>query len=655
MSAALAHRGPDAEGMWKSGRGVLGHRRLSIIDLSAEANQPLLNEDRTIGAAVNGEIYNFVDLRNDLVRKGHTFRSSSDSEVVLHLYEEYGVDGVAKLSGMFAFALWDSRSERLVLARDRAGKKPLFYRRTPDGGLAFASELHALVRGFPDLPVRPNYAAIDEYLTLQYVPSPLTAYEGIFKLPAAHLAVFDAGAGREPVVRRYWTKPGTFPRGDETHPPRLAGDGGREALGELERAGSEEALAGELRDLLASAVRRRLVADVPVGAFLSGGIDSSAVVALMATQSTRPIQTFSIGFPDASDSELPWARRVAARYGTVHHEAIVGPDVAGILERLVLHHGEPFADSSAVATYCLSQMTRESVTVALSGDGSDETFAGYTRYVTAQLAHLHDALPRWGRPLYRSGLAAVVRAAAPHVTGFIDHLAEGEAVRYPYIMCQFTREEKRALLQPHALEARNGLRSSTEDPTVERFRRVLSESGRSSRLGRLIDLDWHTYLVDDINTKIDIASMAHSLEVRCPFLDTDVVEFAARIPRRMLMRLRGKHLLRRAVRDLVPASILRRHKRGFALPLRRWMKRDLAVLVRDVLLDRTARERGLFRHEEVERLVGALDRDRRAPDRVWTLLVLELWFREFIDQPPRACSGAETGGLVFAPPPPGSP
>jgi asparagine synthase (glutamine-hydrolysing) len=620
MNAALAHRGPDAEGLWTSGRAALGHRRLSIIDLSPEANQPLLNEDGTVGAVVNGEIYNFAELREDLVRRGHTFRSNSDSEVVLHLYEEYGAEGVAKLSGMFAFAIWDSRTQRLVMARDRAGKKPLYYRRMPDGGLAFASELNALVRGFRELPVEPDYAAIDEYLTLQYVPSPRTAYRGIHKLQAAHVAVFEPG--RDLAIRRYWSTP--------TGP---------------EWTGSEEDLSRELRDLLARAVRRRLVADVPVGAFLSGGIDSSAVVALMATQSTRPIRTFSIGFPDASDSELPWARKIADRYGTIHHEAVVGPAIADILERLVLHHGEPFADSSAVATYCLAQLTREKVTVALSGDGSDEAFAGYTRYVTAQLGHVHDALPRAWRPMYRAGVGAVVRAVAPHVSGFVDHFEDGEAIRYPYIMCQFTSEEKRALSA--------GGPGLAGDATVERFERVLAESGRKSRLGRLIDLDWHTYLVDDINTKVDIASMAHALEVRAPFLDTDVVEFAARLPRRMLMRFRGKHLLRHAMKDLIPPAILRRRKRGFGLPLRRWMKGDLAAMIRDVLLDRRARERGLFRPQEVARLVAGLDRDRNAPDRVWTLLVLELWFREFVDRAPSESLHTDTGGVAYAPVPGG--
>jgi asparagine synthase (glutamine-hydrolysing) len=612
MNAALAHRGPDAEGLWARGRGVLGHRRLSIIDLSVEANQPMLNEDGTIGAVVNGEIYNFEPLREELVRRGHTFRSVGDCEVVVHLYEEYGPDCVAKLDGMFVLALWDSRAERLLLARDRSGKKPLFYRPTPDRGLVFASELHAILAAFPELRPEPDPAALDEFLTLQYVPSPRTAYRGVFKFPAAHLGVVD-GRG-ELSLRRYWTKAQT---------PELRG--------------SEEELARELRSLLEGAVRRRLVADVPVGAFLSGGIDSSTVVALMASQSTRPIETFSIGFPDTADSELPWARLVAQRYRTAHHEEVVGPDVARILEETVRHHAEPFADSSAVATYCLARVTRRHVTVALSGDGSDETFGGYIRYATAQLGHVHDALPQSARPFYRWALEAAMARAAPHVRGYARHLGEGEAARYPYIMCQFSPEEKRALYGP-------AMRAAMSDSIERRFEGILGRSPRSSRLGRLMELDWNTYLTDDINAKVDIAAMSHALEVRCPFLDTAVVEFAGRLPRHMLMRLRGKHLLRRAVRDLVPAPILRRTKRGFGLPLRRWMKQDLAELVRDVLLDRTARDRGLFVPAEVERLVDAVDRDRSAPDRLWTLLVLEVWFRQFVDAQPAAPATLRAAG-----------
>jgi asparagine synthase (glutamine-hydrolysing) len=605
MNAALRHRGPDAEGLWRSGRAVLGHRRLSIIDLSPEAGQPMLNEDGSIGVVANGEIYNFAELRADLIRRGHLFRSHGDCEVIVHLYEEHGPDFVSRLDGMFAIGLWDSRAERLVLARDRAGKKPIFYRPAPGGGIAFASELHALVglsRAGLAEPLEPDLGALDEYLTLQYVPSPRTAYRGVFKLEAAHIAVVDKGCA--PAARRYWTKP--------------AGP---------EWRGREEDAARELRALLERAVHKRLVADVPVGAFLSGGIDSSAVVALMAAQAGRKIKTFSVGFPDASDSELPWARLVAKRYETDHHEEVVGADVARVLHETVRHHGEPFADSSSVATYCLSRVTREHVTVALSGDGSDETFAGYARYTTAQLGHVYDALPAALRPLYRQALALGMHAAAPHVAGYADHLGDGEAVRYPYIMCQFTPEEKAALYGP-------ALREAMSDATARRFERVLAASPRRSRLGRLIDLDWSTYLPDDINAKVDVASMAHGLEVRCPFLDTDVVEFASRLPRWMLLRARGKHVLRRAIADIVPREILARRKRGFGLPLRRWMKQDLAGTVRDMLLDGKARARGLFRADAVEALVRALDVDRRAPDRLWTLLVLEIWFREFVDRTP---------------------
>jgi asparagine synthase (glutamine-hydrolysing) len=600
MNRALQHRGPDHDGVWVRGPAALGHRRLSIIDLSPAADQPLLNEQETVGVVANGEIYNFVELREDLVRRGHTFRSHGDCEVIVHLYEELGLEGLAKLDGMFAFALWDDAARRLVLGRDRSGKKPLFYTMLPGGGgLAFASEVHALVAGFPSLSRSPDLAAIDEYLTLQYVPGPKTAFRGVYKLPAAHFAVLDPG--KDLRVERYWTK---------SEGPELRG--------------SEEDLARELRDVLARAVRRRLVADVPVGAFLSGGIDSSTIVALMATQSSHRVETFSIGFPDSSDSELPWARLVAERYGTRHHEAVVGPDVERILTETVAHHGEPFADSSAVAMYCLAEMTRKSVTVALSGDGSDESFAGYARYSTAQIGHLYDALPAPLQPIVQAGLGAAFHGFAPHIEGYARHLGGGEATRYPYIMCQFTPEEKERLYAAP-------MRDVVSDATARRFDRVLAASRRPTRLGRLIELDWQTYLTDDINAKVDIAAMAHALEVRCPFLDTEVVEFAARLPRRMLMRFRGKRLLRQAVNDLVPGPILRRTKRGFGLPLRRWMKRDLAGVVRDVLLDRTARARGLFQANEVERWIGALDRERSAPDRVWTLLVLELWFRRFID------------------------
>jgi asparagine synthase (glutamine-hydrolysing) len=599
IADAIAHRGPDAAGFWASGPCVLGHRRLSIIDLSAEGNQPLFNEDRTVGVVVNGEIYNFQELRAELLSLGHHFRSQSDSEVIVHLYEQYGDDCVRRLDGMFAFLLYDARAEKMLVARDRSGKKPLFYRALSHG-VAFSSEVGALARGFPDQKAAVDLGAVDEFLTLQYVPSPRTAYVRTYKLPAAHQAVFVPG-GELPRPVRYWSKP----------------------KGELLKESADE-LADRLRQLLTEAVRRRLVSDVPLGAFLSGGIDSSTVVALMATQSSRPVKTFSIGFPHADDSEVRFARLVAERYKTDHHEEVVSPRMTEVVEETVRHHGEPFADSSAVAMYYLSQMTKKHVTVALSGDASDENFAGYKRYNTARLGHLYDFLPTPMRPALRGALAAVGRTFVPFIGDYAARLSDGEATRYARLVGQFSPDEKRHLYAAP-------LRDAATDATIRRFERVLSESGASSPAARLCDLDWHTYMIDDINVKVDIAAMSHAVEVRCPFLDTAVVEFAARLPDRMLMRFRGKWLLRRAVRSLVPRPILHRTKRGFALPLERWMRHDLKEMTRDILLDRRARQRGLFEPKYVDDLVGKLDGPQGPADRVWTLLVLELWFRQFID------------------------
>ncbi|MBI5920565.1 MAG: asparagine synthase (glutamine-hydrolyzing) [Betaproteobacteria bacterium] len=601
MNDAIRHRGPDADGVWQHGPCALGHRRLSIIDLSAEANQPMCNEDGGIALVVNGEIYNFEELRKELLARGHRFRSKSDSEVILHLYEEHGLDCVRRLSGMFAFALFDTHENRLLLARDRSGKKPLFYRRLKHG-IAFASEAHALLTGFPEEVPEVDYGAIDEFLTLQYVPSPRSAYLGNAKLPAAHYAVFTPGSGAR--VERYWSKPeaGTL--------SRSAGD-----------------LTQELLSLLESAVKRRLVSDVPLGAFLSGGVDSSLIVALMATQSTARVKSFSIGFPHADDSELLFARQVAQRYNTDHHEMVVDPSMTDVIGPIVKHHGEPFADSSAIAMYYLAQMTKEHVTVALSGDAADEVFAGYKRYRTARLGHIYDALPPFVRSLYRGALVGALHFPAPSASRYALAFPGGEATRYPSLVGHFTPAEKAKFYLPPMLAARSRA-------TIERFERVLGESKSNSAIGRLADLDFQTYLTDDINVKVDIASMAHALEVRCPYLDTEVVEFAARLPADMLMRVRGKFLLRHAAAGLVPEPILRRRKRGFALPLKRWLCHDLRQMTHDLLLDRTARERGMFKPAYVSKLVGSLLHGSAQVDRVWTMLMLELWFREFIDKPP---------------------
>jgi len=597
IAAALVHRGPDASGFWRSGPCALGHRRLSIIDLSEDANQPMLNETGDVAIVVNGEIYNFVALRDELTERGHRFRSKSDSEVALHLYEELGEDFAARLDGMFAILIYDAKKRRVIAARDRSGKKPLYYRDLPHG-VAFASEVGALVTAFPDHAPEIDLGAIDAYLTLQYVPSPNTAYEDAKKIPAAHVAIFDPGSA--PRLVRYWSKP----RG-------------------ARRASSRD-LEEELVSLLRAAVKKRLVSDVPLGAFLSGGLDSATIVALMSEAQAR-VKTFSIGFPDAGDSELPYARLVAKKFGTEHHEEIVTPEMTSVLATIVRHHGEPFADSSAIATHYLAEMTRKHVTVALSGDASDELFAGYKRYANVRLGHLHDALAPPLRSVLRGALGAIARAVKPSLAEFGSTLAFDEGARYARLVGQFTPEEKsRLYAEP--------MRRAMSDEVEREFDRILAASGAPSAIGRICDLDFQTYLEGDINAKVDIASMTHSLEVRCPFLDKDVIELAARLPARMVMRARGKWILRHATRDLLPARTRLRVKRGFALPLERWMRRDLHDVTRDVLLSKRARERGLFDAREVERLVDGIDRGTSNPDRVWTLLVLELWFRELVDR-----------------------
>jgi asparagine synthase (glutamine-hydrolysing) len=599
ITTALHHRGPDASGLWAHGPCALGHRRLSIIDLSPEANQPMINETGDVAIVVNGEIYNFVELRSELEARGHRFRSKSDSETALHLYEEHGEDFAAKLDGMFALIIYDARRRRLVVARDRSGKKPLYYR-VLGHGLAFASEVGALVRAFPGARPRADLRAVDTYLTLQYVPAPRTAYADIFKIEAAHVATFTPST-EPPRTRRYWSKP--------------SGDVG----------GSEEEIEEELLRLLRVAVKKRLVSDVPLGAFLSGGLDSSLVVALMAEASSRPVKTFSIGFPDAGDSELGYARLVAKRFETVHYEATVTPEMTSALVETVRHHGQPFADSSAIATYYLAKMTREHVTVALSGDGSDECFAGYKRYTLARVGHFHDALPPAGRIAMRAALGAVARVVKPSLARFGQTLSQDEGERYRRLVGQLDEQDKRALyLEPMTA-------ASQRDVS---FDALLAHSRASSALGRICDLDFETYLEGDINAKVDIASMTHSLEVRCPFLDTAVVELAARLPSRMLARVRGKYVLRRAARKLLPAKTRWRVKRGFALPLERWMRRDLRDMTRDVLEGRRCRERGLFEPRAISALIERMEAGHASPDHVWTLLVLELWFREFIDSSP---------------------
>ncbi len=600
MCDAMVHRGPDDHGYRNDGPCALGHRRLSIIDLRPEGAQPMTNEDDTIAVIVNGEIYNFQELRSELERKGHAFKSRSDSEVCLHLYEEEGVDFLDRLRGMFALALWDGPRKRLVLARDRFGKKPLFYHAGSEG-LVFASELAALAAS-GHFERRANLDAIDAYLCLQYVPSPWTAYEGVYKLPAGSRLVCENGVVGEP--ERYFDL-----RFDQT------------------RGGSFAELTEQLHAEIEDAVRVRMVSDVPLGAFLSGGLDSSLIVAMMARHSSGPVKTFSVGFTSKDFSELPYAKMVADRYGTDHHELVVQPDMASVIPEFVRHYGEPFGDTSALPTWYLCQYTRTGVTVALSGDGGDEAFSGYRRYSHSQTARMLRNLPGPVPSILAKAIGSIPIAAAQQVRDYGRRLMEPEHVRFLGLAAHIPYEDRMAL---YTEEMR---RAYADDRVAKRFGELYDAATTDDPINRLLELDIKTYLTDDILTKVDIASMAHSLEVRCPLVDQNLMVFAASLRGSTKMRgLKTKLILREVAKPLLPPEILSRRKQGFGLPVDRWMREDLAPLSREVLLDQTARERGILEPSAVETLLKQHQRGEPRGDQIWALMILELWYREFIDQ-----------------------
>jgi asparagine synthase (glutamine-hydrolysing) len=600
MCAAQEHRGPDSRGLHVDGPVGLGIQRLRVIDVET-GDQPLYNEDRTVAVVLNGEIYNYAELRRDLRRRGHRLATKGDTEVIAHLYEEHGVDCVHHLRGMFCFALWDERRRRLLVARDRVGKKPLFYAHR-DGVLSFASELTALMAD-PDVPREVDPAALDAYLALGYVPAPLSAFAAVRKLPPAHRLVFEDGRLE---IDRYW-------RLDFAAKRRFAGE-----------AEMHEAIREELR----ASVRRRLVADVPVGAFLSGGIDSSAVVAAMAEASPTPVKTFSIGFRDEAFDELPRARLVAERFATDHHELVVEPDAVELLPKMVRHYGEPFGDHSALPCIYLAEMARAEVTVALNGDGGDECFAGYQRYSSNLLAARAEALPA---PLRRR-LAAAGRRAEPPRTGgtpwqrglrFATRVDGDREGRYLAQVSVFDRAARRALYGP-------ALARETLDLDAERaLTDPWHDATGTDLVDQLLEVDTSVYLPGDLLAKIDVATMAHSLEARSPLLDQEFMELAASLPADQKARGgRRKIALRGALRGWVPDEILDGRKQGFELPVTNWLRGELQPYAREVLLDPAAAGRGWLEPAAVERLLdqhrdGAADHGKR----IWTLLNLELWAR----------------------------
>jgi asparagine synthase (glutamine-hydrolysing) len=610
MCAQIEHRGPDSRGVHADERAAIGIQRLRVIDL-ATGDQPIFNEDRTVAVVLNGEIYNFRELRQELEARGHRFATRADTEVIVHLYEERGVDCLDALNGMFGLAIWDSRRGRLVLARDRLGKKPLYYS-LHDGNLSFASELAALMAD-PEVPRAVDHQALDAYLAYRWVPGPLTAFSAVRKLQPGHRLVYEGGRA---TVERWWRL--------EYTPKRAVTD--------------ERELAEEIRERIVEATRRRMISDVPLGAFLSGGIDSSAVVAAMAQTSSTPVRTFSIGFSHDDYNELPRARLIAERFGTEHHEFVVEPDAVSIVPKIVRHHGEPFADASAIPSFYLAEMTRRHVTVALNGDGGDESFGGYTRYVSNVGLGRADRLPaglrrilaRAGAVVPASGRIDSARSRARRMSRM---LAMEPVDRYTAYMTSLNGLDRSRLYTP---EYRALVGDSAVDGVIGAPWR---ESSADDPLDRLLDVDVATYLPDDLLTKIDIASMAYSLEARSPLLDYEFMQFAASLPASYKVRGREKKVgLRAALRDWLPDEILDGRKMGFRAPLAEWFRGDLREMAHDILLDDTTRARGWFDTDYVADLLGRHVRgEADNAQGIWTLLNFELWHRQLVDAP----AGAE--------------
>jgi asparagine synthase (glutamine-hydrolysing) len=602
MASAIAHRGPDGEGFFLRHRAGLAHRRLAIIDLST-GDQPMCNEDGSLWIVFNGEIYNHLDLRRDLEAKGHRFATASDTEAILHAFEEYGPECVSRLRGMFAFAIWDERGQSLFAARDRLGKKPFYYCQH-QGHFLFASEPASLL-AFPGVSREPDLTAIGLYLSLQYVPDPLCAFAALKKLPPAHHLTWKDGRLD---IARYWSL---------AFEPKFTAD--------------EDELAEELRLRLTEATRIRLMSDVPLGAHLSGGIDSSIVVALMAGLMDEPVKTFSIGFQEAAFSELHKARAVASRFGTDHSEFLVEyGHVPGILERIIAHVGEPFADPSALPSWFLARETRTKVTVALNGDGGDELFAGYQRYWLDPAVAPYAALPRFvTQDLVPALLAAVPEPKdkpieANWVAG-LKRLAQVAAISPKASILRwgsyFTPEAAARLWRPE-------IRPRADAEGL--LSRLFDQADAANFLDRTLAVDQGAYLPGDLLVKADRMAMAHGLEGRSPLLDHELAQWAARLPIRLKMRGRtGKHLLRKAFAHLLPPEVTAQGKQGFGIPVGKWMREGLSGWSRELLLGGMGAAR-LFKREEMARLLdehakGKVDHGKR----IWALACLELWLRQF--------------------------
>lgn len=606
MGYVLNHRGPDNLGIWSKGNVGLGHTRLSIIDLRPLGNQPMSNENGMVWITFNGEIYNFPEIRTYLVKKGHQFRSNTDTEVIVHLWEEEGVRCVERLRGMFAFALWDDNHKTLFLVRDRVGQKPLFYTILPDR-LLFASEIKAILQD-PEFKREPDVEAIHHYLSYQSVPAPFSAFKGIKKLPPAHYVLIK-DFYEKPV--RYW---------------KLSYQDKLEVKSEKSFVSIQEEIIERLRE----AVRIRLMSDVPLGVFLSGGIDSSIVTALMAGLIDQPVKTFSIGFEHDEYDELPFARMVADRYQTNHYEFIVKPDAKSIFPELVWYYNEPFADSSAIPTFYVSKLAKEHVTVILNGDGGDENFAGYPRYTNEGEFALRKDFPsflwRWIRR--KSNWPAFISFANGFWKNY-DRLKSltQQRLLYYYRITHFHELYKMQLysqkMKKHTAD------SFSVDIMLDKYH--LADT--KDYLDATLSLDFGLYLPDTLMTKVDIASMAHSLEARSPFLDHQFMEFVARIPSNLKLKdgWEGKYILKKSVEPYLPNEVIYRKKMGFGVPIDHWFRSELKEMVYDILLSRRAIDRGYFRKDYIENILNRHQQGECWQYMIWNLLMLELWHLMFID------------------------
>jgi len=607
MTDTLIHRGPDDEGFYisKDRNFGLGFRRLSIIDLNT-GHQPISNEDGSVWVGLNGEIYNFLELKEILQKRGHNFSTKTDTEVLVHLYEESGTDCVQYLRGMFAFCIWDEKNKTLFMARDRAGKKPLVYFES-NGNIIFASEAKAILQ-HPDIVSGIDYKSMDHYMTYGYSFPGRTMFSNIKKLPPAHYLVYDKNGIK---IEKYWS----LDYSDKLKTPESE---------------YKNLIMGNIRE----AVRLRMISDVPLGALLSGGVDSSIIVALMSEFSNRPIKTFSIGFDERNYSELNYATLIAKRFNTEHHEFIVKPDVLGILPKLIWHYNEPFGDSSCIPTYYVANMARKHVTVVLNGDGGDESFAGYERYIAFKFSKQLKLIPK---PILKSAYYSLCKinrmfknketAKISKIGTFVNILTSyDKKYIYPRLISFFTPEEKELLY------SESFKKHITGSYSFDFLADIMKTFEKYDPVDRVMATDISTYLPEDLLVKMDIAAMANSLEGRSPFLDHKVMEMAAKIPAGLKLKgVTTKYILKKSMRGIIPDEVLTRNKMGFGVPLAKWFRSDLKDFVYEILLSDEFIDRGFFNKQFVKAILdNHVSEKQNNSHKIWALLNFELWYRMFI-------------------------